>query len=725
MAQGLLDKSGWYLLDDTQTAVWTSDGWIAAAPGRRPAGRLPVRVRRELRHRPAATWPQLTGPAPLLPEYAFGNWFSRYYAYTAAEYENELLPEFKANGVPLDTLSVDTDWKSPNQWDGWEWNPALFPTPRRSWPGPSRRASTSRSTSTPASRPAIPQYAQAQAIAGGTLALGQLLQRPVRGVGLEPDPAGRVELRAAAADPERRRRLLVAGLVLRRQQRVHARRHPGQLDQPPVRAAAGQHRPARFRAGPDRRVATRTSNAGAYPAGPWADHRSAIAFTGDTWSTWNTLAMRGPAGRRRGQHRRALRQQRHRRVPRPAVRRRRTTQTTCTCAGCSSARSSRSCASTPTRARTPRLPWEYDAATQAIGDQFMQLRESLVPYLYTLAQQASTSGLPMTQALYLDYPSQPPAYDHPGEYLLGPDMLVAPVTTPGTVATTKVWFPPGQWTDWFTGATFTGPSTQTLEVPLGRMPVFVQAGGIVPLQPSSGPRGNGRVRPADLRVFAGANGGYTMYDDAGQGLGYTRGQYRRHADQLQLRNRGQLDRHHRAGPRLLPWRPGQPPVHAGPGRPEQPAFGAGRRAHRCPPPAGATTAPPTPCRCRCRRSGRRAPPRSRRSAGRRCRSAEPAATQLTIKPPGSVVTTAGASTTVSTTLANSGPGRPQRLSLGLNAPPGWTVTPTTPTTAPSLAAGSSLTASWSVTAPASRPGDPDGHAVGHARRTPTTATGRR
>ena len=57
-------------------------------------------------------------------------WYSDYYPYTTSDYENTLIPAFRANHVPLDTLSVDTDWKSPNQWDGWEWNPALFPDPQ-------------------------------------------------------------------------------------------------------------------------------------------------------------------------------------------------------------------------------------------------------------------------------------------------------------------------------------------------------------------------------------------------------------------------------------------------------------------------------------------------------------------------------------------------------------------------------------------------------------------
>jgi hypothetical protein len=321
-----------------------------------------------------------------------------------------------------------------------------------------------------------------------------------------------------------------------------------------------------------------------------------------------------------------------------------------------------------------------------------------VPYLYTLARQASASGLPMTQPLYLDYPAMSPAYDHPGEYLLGSDMLVDPVTTPGNVAATTVWFPPGRWTDWFTGATFTGPSTQTLQVPVDRMPVFVRAGGIVPLQPSSGQASTAGSAPLTLRVFAGASGAYTMYDDAGQGLGYTRGQYT-------------------DSPVTYASGTGRSTVVIGPARGAYPGAPASRQytvdlvglsgprsvlVNGQPLPAsawsydGATHTVQVPL-------GTVAVGRATtvtQVGGTAVQAPEPAATQLTISPPGSVVTTSGASTTVSATLANSGPGSVSNVSLGLSAPSGWTVTPTTPTTASSLSAGGSLTSSWSVTAPA-------------------------
>jgi hypothetical protein len=129
----------------------------------------------------------------------------------------------------------------------------------------------------------------------------------------------------------------------------------------------------------------------------------------------------------------------------------------------------------------------------------------------------------MTRPLYLDYPDQPSAYLHPTEYLYGPDMLVAPVTSPGNVVASTVWFPPGRWVDFFTGATFTGPSSATLDEPLGRMPVFVRAGGIVAERASAG-AAHPSSGPLTITAYAGSSGSFNLYNDAGTGLGYTKGQ---------------------------------------------------------------------------------------------------------------------------------------------------------------------------------------------------------
>jgi alpha-glucosidase (family GH31 glycosyl hydrolase) len=701
MAPGLLDKSGWYLLDDTQSDVWTSDGWIAP----RPAGDVEDGYLFGYGQNYTSALEdlaKLTGPAPLLPEYLFGNWLSRYYPYTAADYEDQILPEYQANGVALDTLSADTDWKSPNQWSGWEWNPSLFPDPQAflSWAASQAIHVTLNIHSSIATND--PELAEAQAVAGGTLQPGFcgaptgcdvfdwsdvaqaesnfVLQQPLYNDGVAFTwldwCCDGSEVSLPGVTPDSWINHLYAQQMLDTGQRGFVLSRVG--------------------------ASLQDSKAGAYSTGAWADHRSAVAFTGDTWSTWNTLAMEAQLAQDEGS------------IGEPYV--------SDDIGGFLGAPNGGPnlpddlylrwlqlgtfqpiMREHSTEGQNARLPWEYDSATQAAGDQFLQLREELVPYLYTLAQQASSTGLPMTQALYLDYPGQSAAYDNPTEYMLGPDMLVAPVTSPGQVAKTTVWFPPGQWTDWFTGATIQGPSTQTLEVPDSRMPVFVKAGGIVPLQPATSHAENAGTAPLTLRVFDGGDGSYSMYDDAGTGLGYQHGQSTQTAITSTVNGPQtttvKIDAAHGSYPGAPNSRSytidlvdiSAPLTVLVDGRPlPSTDWDYDAAAHTLTVAVGSVPTNRTET--------------ITQIGGSAIRLSEPAATQLTINPADSLNVAPGSTTTVSSTFTDNGPGAVDGVSLKLNVPAGWQATPTTPTTASSLSAGGTLTASWTVTAPTTSSG---------------------
>ena len=135
-------------------------------------------------------------------------------------------------------------------------------------------------------------------------------------------------------------------------------------------------------------------------------------------------------------------------------------------------------------------------------------------------------------------------------------MLVAPVTTPGSVATTTVWFPPGRWVDYFTGATFTGPSTATLSVPLGRMPVFVRAGGIVPEQSSTARRTSGSSDSLTVLDYPGVVGLLQPLRRRRHRARLHQGPVHRELDLDRDAERPGADHpaHHRAGPRWVPGR---------------------------------------------------------------------------------------------------------------------------------------------------------------------------
>jgi hypothetical protein len=515
---GLLDTAGWRLLDDTQSATWTSTGWTKARPangdvedgylfayGHDYAGAL-------------KTLATLTRPAPLLPRNVFGVWYSDYTPYSSNDIENTVYPAFASSQVPLNTLSLDTNWKAPNDWNGWEWNPSLFPSPSAflQWAnGHGIDVTLNIHSSIDDNDPELPQ---AERVAGNSLASSSCTNGPCKV--WDWSSVSQAESNFAIQQSFQKQGVAFWWLDWCCDNSV--------VSSPGVTPDAWiDHLYAQDMTNLGERgfVLARIGGSNGdpqevYPAGPWSDHTSTIAFTGDAWGTWNTLAADA-----------AL-------VPDEA--------------SIGEAYVSSDIGSflgpPPTQAgadppdlyarwvqlgtfepilrlhsnNEDRLPWQYPQPVQGIAESFLQLRGALVPYTYTLAEDATRTGLPMARPLYLDDPDQPAAYQHPTEYLYGPDMLVAPVTTPGDTASTNVWFPPGKWVDMFTDTTYTGPSTTTLSVPLDQMPVFVRQGGIVPEQPSDSTSAS--LHALTAVVYPGASGSFDLYGDAGTGLGYTKGQ---------------------------------------------------------------------------------------------------------------------------------------------------------------------------------------------------------
>lgn len=169
-----------------------------------------------------------------------------------------------------------------------------------------------------------------------------------------------------------------------------------------------------------------------------------------------------------------------------------------------------------------RLPWQYPGQAEQIASDFLRLRESLIPYLYTVARIAHDTGVTMVRPLYLEWPDHDAAYEHPAEFMLGDNMLVGTVDQLGERASVSLWVPPGIWYDFFTGEALAGPATVQREVPLNQYPVFVRAGSILPRQAeqaftSAGPQGG-----LELHIWPG-DGHFSLYDDAGRGLEYLQG----------------------------------------------------------------------------------------------------------------------------------------------------------------------------------------------------------
>lgn len=172
------------------------------------------------------------------------------------------------------------------------------------------------------------------------------------------------------------------------------------------------------------------------------------------------------------------------------------------------------------------LPSELNnSAIEPIAQRYAWLRYQLMPYTYTQAWEATTTGLPLMRAMWLHYPEDERARGLGTQYLWGRDLLIAPVFTPGAIAR-EVYLPEGRWYDWFTNETRAGGRSVSRAVDLATMPIYVRAGAIVPLaqqvrfpRPPLFP-----WRSADtIRIYRGANGQFTLYEDDGQSLDYLSG----------------------------------------------------------------------------------------------------------------------------------------------------------------------------------------------------------
>jgi alpha-glucosidase/alpha-D-xyloside xylohydrolase len=164
----------------------------------------------------------------------------------------------------------------------------------------------------------------------------------------------------------------------------------------------------------------------------------------------------------------------------------------------------------------------HNADVEPICRKYLELRYRLLPYNYTLIREACDTGLPPMRALWLHYPKDPEAVKLGEEYLWGRDLLIAPVVEKGAKSR-RLYLPVGTWFDWWTGEKVEGKRWLDRPVDLATMPIYVRAGAIVPLDPVRQYTSQSVSTPTTLRIYPGADGGFTLYDDDGASPKYRDG----------------------------------------------------------------------------------------------------------------------------------------------------------------------------------------------------------
>ena len=443
----------------------------------------------------------LTGPVPLLPRFALGNWWSRYYAYTEKSYL-DLMDRFAQAGIPLSVAVVDMDWhvtKNPytSGWTGYTWNRELFPDPERFL-----RALHDRGLRTTLN------LHPAQGVAPHEDAYEKMCEAMGRDPGekrtVDFDPADEKYMKAYFDLLHHPLEEMGVDFWWIDWQQGGTCSMEG-LD--PLWVLNEKH----YR--DNARSARRPLILSRY-AGP-GSHRCPVGFSGDTRTTWRSLefqprftAMASNIGypwwsHDIGGHMGGVRSDEltvrwvQLGVFSPIMRLHSTNSEFMS-----------------------KEPWTYGPEAERIMTAWLKFRHRLIPYLYTAMERTHSAGEALVRPLYYAWPEEREAYRFPNQYLFGQHMMICPVTEPADqglgLAGVTAWLPEGRWYDLFTGQPYSGGRILRLWRDLERYPALVPAGGIVPL--SDEPGADRNPESLTLRVFAGANGEYTLYEDDGVSL---------------------------------------------------------------------------------------------------------------------------------------------------------------------------------------------------------------
>lgn len=501
LEHGIISRFGYGILDDSRSLVIIEDGWVE--PRKEDCIDIYfLGYGHEYEHC-LKDYYHLTGKTPLLPRYALGNWWSRFYRYNDQEYK-ALMTRFEKEEIPFSVSVIDMDWhlvdidpKYGSGWTGYTWNKELFPDPKEfmTWLHDHGLKVTLNV------HPAGGVQAHEEKYKEMAEAMGRDWEKE------EPvnfDVTDQKFLKAYFEYLHHPNEEEGVDFWWLDWQQGGLSKIPG-LD--PLWMLNHYHYLDSGRRGKRRLTFSRYAGMGS--------HRYPVGFSGDTIISWESLAFQpyftanasnvgyGWWSHDIGGHMKGYRDEELSTrwiqfgVFSPIMR----------------LHSSNS-------AFTGKEPWNYNAVSENIMKRYLKLRHEMIPYLYTMNYHASHDGQPLIRPMYYLEPEQPEAYEVPNEYYFGTELVVCPITEPtdkaaGT-ACVKAWIPEGKWYDIFSGLKYDGGRMLELYRSLEDIPVLAKEGAIIPLTDLT-EYTNSVENPKELavKIVPGKKNAFILMEDTG------------------------------------------------------------------------------------------------------------------------------------------------------------------------------------------------------------------
>ena len=498
LQSGLMSKGGFSVLDDSKSLLLLENGWVEPRKNRGldiyffGYGRKYKECLKDFY--------KLSGSTPILPRYAMGNWWSRYYKYTEKSYL-ELMEKFEDEEIPFSVAVIDMDWhlvdidpSIGSGWTGYTWNREYFPDPA----GFLKQLHDKNLKVTLNVHPADgvrrheDRYMDMVKELGDGIKEGEAVEFDIT------DPCFLEAYFKILHEPLEEDGVDFWWIDW---QSGNTTKVEG-LD--PLWMLNHYHYLHNCRDGKRGLCFSRY-------AGP-GSHRYPIGFSGDTIITWESLDFQpyftataanigytwwshDIGGHMMGymDHELAVRWIQF---------------------GVFSPVNRLHSSSNPF---TVKEPWNYPTEKAEIMKRYLRLRHMFVPYLFTMNEICHSQGVPLVEPIYYEHPWEEEAYQYGNEYYFGTQLLVCPVTTPTEKsvlrARTQAWLPEGIWFDFFTGRIYQGNRHVVLWRRLEEMPVFAKAGAIIPLSKDWKEDINRNPEKLEILIFPGNDGKFSLYEE--------------------------------------------------------------------------------------------------------------------------------------------------------------------------------------------------------------------